>query len=184
MTRMQELQQKVDEIIDLKGWHKDWCKGGCYIHLEVSEFIESLRGKGDSTPTSEAADVFFTMMAVMAHYEIDPEDVLDRLDEICDELKEGRGDDAEELLEENVEEEVEEEEVFEGHHIWYAGGDDWSGLYIDGKLWQEGHQIYHDDWLRLLEELGHSVSEDELCPDWLTNEGVLPENMTDCVILT
>lgn len=89
MTRLQEIQAKITEVIKLKGWHKDWCKGGCYIHLEVSEFIESLRGKGDSTPENEAADVFFTMMAVMGHYEIDPDAVLDRLNQVCEDLKAG-----------------------------------------------------------------------------------------------
>lgn len=89
MSKLQEIQAKVAEIIELKGWHKDWCKGGCYIHLEVSEFIESLRGKGDSPPLDEAADVFFTMMAVMDYYGIDPDQVMNRLDQVCNDLKAG-----------------------------------------------------------------------------------------------
>lgn len=75
-----DLAQRIDQVCIKKGWNKDWIKGGCYIHLEVSEFIESLRGKGEDPPEDEAADVLFALFAVLANYGIDPSDVLDNLD--------------------------------------------------------------------------------------------------------
>ena len=50
------------------GWTKDWIKGGCYIHLEASEFIEALRGKGD--PIDELGDLLITVFSVCANYDI------------------------------------------------------------------------------------------------------------------
>lgn len=38
--------QRIQAICQTKGWKKDWANGGVYLHLEVSEFIEALRGKG------------------------------------------------------------------------------------------------------------------------------------------
>jgi len=55
-------------------WTKDWSRGGCYIHLEVSEFIEALRGKGD--PVDELGDVLFTLLAVADYYDVDPVEAL------------------------------------------------------------------------------------------------------------
>lgn len=57
------------------GWDKGWSKGGCYIHLEVSEFIEALRGKGD--PLDELGDVLFALLSVADHYGIDPEEAME-----------------------------------------------------------------------------------------------------------
>ncbi len=54
----------------LREWKKDWSHGGCYTHLEVSEFIEALRGKGD--PIEELGDVLFTLIAVADYYNINP----------------------------------------------------------------------------------------------------------------
>ena len=54
---------------ELMGWDKGWSKGGCYIHLEVSEFIEALRGKGD--PLDELGDVLFALLFVADHYGLD-----------------------------------------------------------------------------------------------------------------
>ena len=44
-------------IVIVRDIYKEWAKGGCYIQFEASEFIEALRGKGNTTPTEEAADV-------------------------------------------------------------------------------------------------------------------------------
>jgi len=75
-----DLREYADKALDVSkemGWTKDWSKGGCYIHLEVSEFIESLRGKkGD--PTSELGDVLFTIMSVARNYGIDPLDAIEK----------------------------------------------------------------------------------------------------------
>lgn len=79
MTDWREIQQDIYYICDYKKWDKDYLKGGCYIHLEVSEFIESLRGKGDDSPAKEAADVLFTLLSVMTQHDIDMYDVIDEL---------------------------------------------------------------------------------------------------------
>lgn len=67
MTFIRDTCKKSD-------YKKDWSHGGCYMHLEVSEFIEALRGKGD--PTEELGDVLFTVLAVADHYKIDIGDAM------------------------------------------------------------------------------------------------------------
>jgi NTP pyrophosphatase (non-canonical NTP hydrolase) len=60
------------EYSKAKGWERDWSHGGCYLHLEASEFIESLRGKkGD--PQKELADTLFVLFSVAAEHELDVE---------------------------------------------------------------------------------------------------------------
>lgn len=61
-------------IEDDMGFSKDWSQGGCYLHLEVSEFIEALRGKGD--PVEELTDVFNTLFSLAGHYGIKPSDAI------------------------------------------------------------------------------------------------------------
>jgi hypothetical protein len=85
---VQNLINRVGEACKKRNWKKDWSNGGCYIHLEVSEFIESLRGKG-GVPVKEAADVLITLFAVMAHYGIKAEDLLDSLEEITSGIEKG-----------------------------------------------------------------------------------------------
>lgn len=67
---------EVRDICETRGWKKDWSRGGCYVHLEVSEFIEAVRGKGD--PIDELGDVLFTVLAVADHYGIDVIDALEK----------------------------------------------------------------------------------------------------------
>jgi NTP pyrophosphatase (non-canonical NTP hydrolase) len=67
---LQKYMEEVRAVCQRKKWKKDWSHGGCYMHLEVSEFIEALRGKGD--PIEELGDVLFTIFAVADHYNIDP----------------------------------------------------------------------------------------------------------------
>jgi len=76
MNELNQTAERIKQICLKEGWDKNWSKGGCYIHLETSEFIESLRGKGDSTPTEEAADVIIALFAVLANYNIKPSDVM------------------------------------------------------------------------------------------------------------
>lgn len=67
-----DLKAYIDEvrkICELRKWKKDWSRGGCYAHLELSEFIEAVRGKGN--PTEELGDVLFTVLAVADYYGID-----------------------------------------------------------------------------------------------------------------
>ena len=49
--QLEMLSNMCSEICKDKGWKTDWEGGGCYLHLEASEFIESLRGK-KGTPES------------------------------------------------------------------------------------------------------------------------------------
>ncbi len=72
--------ERINSVVKKKNWKKDWSSGGCYIHLEVSEFIESLRGKGDSTPSEEAAYVLFALFAVLGAENITIREVLAQLD--------------------------------------------------------------------------------------------------------
>ena len=76
MTINQELLDRIADICEAKEWDKGWSKGGCYLHLETSEFIESLRGKGNDPPAKEAADVLFTLFAMLAHHGIPMDAVL------------------------------------------------------------------------------------------------------------
>jgi NTP pyrophosphatase (non-canonical NTP hydrolase) len=59
----------VKYVCECNKWKKDWSHGGCYMHLEVSELIEALRGKGD--PEDELGDVLFTVIAVANHHNVD-----------------------------------------------------------------------------------------------------------------
>ena len=61
-----------------KGWERDWANGGVYLHLEASEFIESLRGKS-SNPTDEAADVLFVLLSMCEANGVVTKDVMERL---------------------------------------------------------------------------------------------------------
>ncbi len=72
-----------------KGWKRDWQHGGGYLHLEVSEFVEALRGKGTSTPEAEAADVLFVLLTVCADNGVSLEKALAHLRELC-RLPDGR----------------------------------------------------------------------------------------------
>lgn len=71
---------RINSVVKKKNWKKDWSSGGCYIFLEVAEFIESLRGKGDSPPSEEAADVLFALFAVLGAEKIEIREVLNQLD--------------------------------------------------------------------------------------------------------
>ena len=66
---LEEYINLIKVVCEANDWKKDWSHGGCYIYLEVSEFIEALRGKGD--PVDELGDVLFTVLAVADHYDID-----------------------------------------------------------------------------------------------------------------
>lgn len=73
---IKEYVSFIRHVCKRHNWKKDWSKGGCYIHLEVSEFIEACRGKGD--PEDELGDVLFTLLAVADYYGIDPTKAIER----------------------------------------------------------------------------------------------------------
>lgn len=84
---LQNLIDRVGNMCRKKDWKKDWSNGGCYMHLEVSEFIESLRGKGYTPPKKEAADVIITLFAVLSNYNINATEVFNSLEDILAELE-------------------------------------------------------------------------------------------------
>ena len=55
-------------------------------------------------------------------------------------------------------------------------GDDWVGVYVDGKLRYEGHSIRPE---QLLELLGINCRDFECDLDWLEEEGNLPKDLKD-----
>lgn len=59
--KLDDISKRAKRISDDMGWRRDWLEAGCYLHLEASEYVEALRGKGDSPPASEAADVLFVL---------------------------------------------------------------------------------------------------------------------------
>lgn len=80
MENLQHFITRINRVVKIRGWEKDWSNGGCYLHLESSEFIESLRGKGDSPPAEEAADVLFALFALIGNYNVPISEVLRYLD--------------------------------------------------------------------------------------------------------
>jgi hypothetical protein len=46
-----------------RGWSMHWTHRGAYLHLEASELIEAIRGKGGD-PLGEAADVLLVLMSI------------------------------------------------------------------------------------------------------------------------
>lgn len=85
-TYLEQVAAKAHGVCKAKGWSRGWSNGGCYLHLEVSEFIEALRGKGDTSPEDEAADVLFVLLSMLEHEAISSQKVLRILEQKCDEL--------------------------------------------------------------------------------------------------
>ena len=54
--------------------------------------------------------------------------------------------------------------------------DDWEGLYINGKLVLEGHQIRKDEMFVIL---GIDYAEVEADVSWLASRGSLPKKLSD-----
>jgi len=78
MLKVDVLADNLRKICKKKGWDLDWSNGGCYLHLEASEFIEALRGK-KSDPKKEAADVLFMLFAMAQEHGIKPSEILAEL---------------------------------------------------------------------------------------------------------
>lgn len=53
---------------------------------------------------------------------------------------------------------------------------DWEGLYIDGKLYAEGHSLRASDVLDALDIPTETVTVDE---EWMEDEGQLPDSLKD-----
>ena len=80
------LADKAQTVCTKFGWVQDWSNGGCYLHLEASEFIEALRGKGSANPTGEAADVLFVLLSLCRANNISLEEVQRYFHKRCDDL--------------------------------------------------------------------------------------------------
>lgn len=64
MTDLNELAARVLSMCRYRNWSMAWTARGAYLHLEASELIEAMRGKGDSAPLKEAADVLLVLMSI------------------------------------------------------------------------------------------------------------------------
>lgn len=84
--RIRELPAQVLEVAKLRGWKLDKMTRGCYLHLEASELIESLRGKRGS-PIREAADVLIVLMSITEQNDIPFTDVAIVAEEIVASLR-------------------------------------------------------------------------------------------------
>lgn len=81
MKRLDEFAEKCLNKCRFHEWSRDWKHVGAYLHLEVSEYTEAIRGKrGD--PTEEAADILFVLFSSLAQEGIPVTDVLGRLTSI------------------------------------------------------------------------------------------------------
>jgi len=87
INKLDELADKTINVCIRKGWDLNWQGRGCYLHLESSELIEALRGKGESTVLDEAADVLFCLMSITEAESIPFSKVVERLSELLSELE-------------------------------------------------------------------------------------------------
>ena len=81
IDRLQQIYTNADIICQNRNWGKDWLHGGCYLHLEASELIESIRGKGTASPAEEAGDVLFALFSMLAYYKIPLNEVIELLEQ-------------------------------------------------------------------------------------------------------
>lgn len=75
------LSEQCNLTAKENNWKSDWSEGGCYLHLESSEFIESLRGKA-GTPEFEAADILFMLLSMCHEYNVNIKIILKELENI------------------------------------------------------------------------------------------------------
>ncbi len=78
--KLKDFAERAVRICDQRDWSRHWNPAGCYLHLEVFEFIEALRGKGDSKPVSEAADVLFVLLSMCLNNGISLDDLYKELE--------------------------------------------------------------------------------------------------------
>ena len=79
MSDLDVIAQRALKICQDRGWERDWSGAGCYLHLEVSEFIESMRNKR-GTMVEEAGDVLFVLLSTLAAHGVQISEVLDTMD--------------------------------------------------------------------------------------------------------
>lgn len=89
MSDLKELALLSKLVCEKMGWSRGWQNAGCYLHLEASEFIEALRGKGESPPEAEAADVLFVLLSTCLGNNIDLDDVSKYFKDRCQDILDG-----------------------------------------------------------------------------------------------
>lgn len=62
--------------------------------------------------------------------------------------------------------------------ITFVKGDDWEGLYINGKLIKEDHSLHVED---VLEAVGVKVDTLHADCEWLWDQGSLPDKLDEVV---
>ena len=80
------LPARILAMCKKRGWSLKWADRGCYLHLESSELIESLRGKRGE-PVAEAADVLLVLMSITEHAGIPWADVVKQASATCGRLE-------------------------------------------------------------------------------------------------
>ena len=64
--------------------------------------------------------------------------------------------------------------------IFFAKGDDWRGIYLDGRLAFEGHSYPIKELVTILNQISTVFADEgEVDLDWLDNRGGLPENLDE-----
>lgn len=80
MSYVGSVQQLTYAVCQKFGWDRDWKQAGVMLHLEVSEFIEALRGKDDGNVIEEAGDVLFVLLSILQAQNISIMDVIASLE--------------------------------------------------------------------------------------------------------
>lgn len=60
--------------------------------------------------------------------------------------------------------------------VLLVSGDDWEGIYVDGKIHVQGHQVRLEDFARIF---GIELKHKGVGSGWLYDEGHLPYNLED-----
>ena len=90
-AELDRLALAAFDICKAKGWERDWESVGCYLHLEVSEYVEAKRHK-EGNHVSEAADILFVLLSSLVEDGVGPRAMIDALrDKVA--LLKGDGDD-------------------------------------------------------------------------------------------
>lgn len=64
--------------------------------------------------------------------------------------------------------------------LTHVMADDWEGLYMDGKIVDQGHTI---NWQTMIENIfGVSVESVEANYEWLEKQGYYPVNLVDVIL--
>jgi len=71
-------------------------------------------------------------------------------------------------------------ETIENKKLVIISGDDWEGIYIDGKLIDEGHSI---DWRFVLKVLGYNISGTYIEDEEFWEIGNLPDKLEDLEVI-